>query len=467
MQRAGDMGNAIVVGAGLKAIVAAHLLVRRGFTVTLTDRAKRLGGVHSSIPWDGFRLDIGCHLFGNEDDASTRVLLDLMGADARPVNPVVASVLNGARTDGIEYPDLTRLDPASRGAAMAGLLERAARRGDAAPAEPEPGQSLRDHLADRFGAAAAGLLETAFAKMLLAPAAELSAESYSALPARRLKITDDRTAELLKRVPAFDAVVLRSNADDPMRFLRATATVFEARALYPPAGGMGGFADAATRRLRDLGVDLLLETEVTGLKAAAGGTRLRVGDRDPLQADLVVWTAGWIPLAAALGEDARAVSAAVHPVPMALHYFDIPAEAAGPYHWIHDFDPGDRLFRASVPSLFGPDTAPAGRHYVCAEVPVHTDSELFRDPETHAPAIWDEVVRSGVAAGPLPEHRKVVTTPASYRFPRLGFAATIAGVEQRLAGMPGVLLSDEFNFGKSGSVREVARLLAGALGEEA
>lgn len=455
------MQHAVVVGAGLKGIVAARRLADRDCRVTLVDRAARLGGVHASIPWDGFSLDIGCHLFGNEDDATTALLLDLMGGSARSISPSVASVLAGEKTEGIEYPDLTRLPEDRRGAVLAGMLEQAAGRGTGPVPAIDPARSLTEHLADVFGAPAADTLGSVFAKMLQAPPTDLSAAAYSALPARRLKVTDDATAALLKQVPAFDTVVLRSNADDPMRFLRDTASQFGARALYPINGGMGGFSKTATDRLITCGVELVLEAEIETLAPRDAGAALTLADGRTLDADLLVWTSGWIPLALAFGEDAAQVGAAIRPVPMALFYFDIPAGAAGPYHWVHDFDNGHAVFRASVPSLFGPDTAPTGRHYVCAEVPTPIDGALFTDPDAHTEVIWAEVAALGVATGPLPEHVKTLTTPASYRFPARDFERTIAPLRAQVEAIPNLLVADEFNFGKSGSVREIDRLLAG------
>ena len=456
------METAVVVGAGLKAIVAARMLVARGHRVILVDSANRLGGVHTSVPWDGFRLDLGCHLFGNEDDASTGLLLDLMGGAANPITPRIASVFRGVRTDGIEYPDFAHGDPGEVAAALLGLLDCAAARAGEMPAPPDPAVSLHDYLVARFGVAAAALVEKACGKMLPAPAAGLSAAAFSALPARRLKLTGDGTAELLKQLPALDAVLLRSNADDPMRYLRNRASAFPARALYPTAGGMGGFARTATDRLRELGVELRLGTDVVGLAQAGATVRLGVGDGSQIDADLLVWTAGAGRLAAALGEDADRLDAAIESVPMVLHYFDVPEAAAGPYHWIHDFDDRDMVFRASVPSLFGPDTAPPGRHYVCAEIPTDPGSETFRNPEAGAGDVWTEIVRLGVAAGPLPDRRRSIAVGASYRFPTTAFPAAFARLEDRLANMPSVLSSDEFEFGKSASVRSIERLLARA-----
>ena len=454
------MKRAVVVGAGLKGIVAAYVLAERGHRVTLIDQAKRIGGVHTSVSWDGFELDLGCHLFGNDGHESTRVLLDLMGQAARPVTPSIASVLTGHRTEGIECPDFTRLPHGRAAKALTALISKVAERGGASSAAPGTSQSLRGYLEDRFGVCAAELVEEASVKFLPVPASGLAASGFSALPMRRLKLTDDRTADFLKQIPSLDDVLLRSNAEDPMRFLPEAATAYEARCFYPESGGLGGFAVSAERRLRELRVDLALRTAVRGLEANGQELRIGIGSEDCLEADVVVWTSGWTTLAAAMGLDTALLSKSVLSVPMALYYFDVQAENAGPYHWLHNFDPDTHVLRASVPSRFGSGTAPEGRHYVCAEVPTRSDADLFNNPSEFSSVIWDEVVGTGVASGPLPSHHMVITTPTSYRFATANFQNAVSEVQNRLGDLPSLRVADEFNFGKSASVREIKELIA-------
>lgn len=75
---------------------------------------------------------------------------------------------------------------------------------------------------------------------------------------------------------------------------------------------------------------------------------------------------------------------------------------------------------------------------------------------------WRRRRGADVATGSLPEHRKVLKAAASYRFPTTAFAAAAASLVGRMSNMPAVLLSDEFDFGKSASVRGIERLLVRA-----
>ncbi|MCW5724114.1 MAG: NAD(P)-binding protein [Maricaulaceae bacterium] len=144
----------IVAGGGLSGMVAAWRLVQAGAAPLLAEPSPRLGGVNNSKPWNGHQLDFGCHLFGNDDDATTALYLDMMNREAVPVAPKIASVTNGRLAADVEYPDLAAFDEAEAGAALLGLVEAAARD----EAEPDGGDaSLAAWLERRYGAAAARL----------------------------------------------------------------------------------------------------------------------------------------------------------------------------------------------------------------------------------------------------------------------------------------------------------------------
>jgi protoporphyrinogen oxidase len=451
--------QAIVVGGSFKGLVAARRLVSLGATVTIVEKSTRLGGIHMSIPWDGFQLDLGCHFFGNDDKDTTALLLDLMREAPNPVTPALRSCLNGQFADGIEYPDFTLLDPAEHGPALVELLEYAAARGASALPEPSLDRNLDAYLTQRYGPRTAALLDAALGKMTLARARELSAACFTALSARRVKMTSDATAEQLKKNPAFDDVILHSGLGDPMRFYRDAAAGFDARCFYPAQGGMGGFAANATLRLEELGVSVRTGSAIDTLSLKNGEASLTLENGETLTGDVLVWSSGAEALGAALGLDLD-LAAQIHGVPMALYYYDVPRDAVGPYSWVHDFDRDHLLFRASAPSCHGDGTAPDGRAYVVAEVPVSLHSDVYANPQRHDARVWDEIVTFGVAEGPLPEHRRTMTVPVSYRFPKAGFASAARPLFARLAMASQIVLLDEWTFGKAASVRDVDARLA-------
>jgi phytoene dehydrogenase-like protein len=448
----------IVVGGGFKGLVAARLLVERGASVTLLEKSPHLGGVHRSIPWDGFQLDIGCHLFGNEDDKTTAFLLDLMRERPRPVTPVLRSYLNDRHTEGIEYPDLTSLPAEECGPALAELLEVARKRGAGKLPPPALSQTLEEYLTLRYGPRVTALLDRTLAKLTRTHARHLSAAAYPAIPASRVKLTDDAEAARLKREAAFDEVLLRSSADDTMRYHRATATKYEARCFYPATGGLGSFSENAIARLTELGVRLRPGAPISDLSVDGEEISLSLEGGETLTSDLVLWTAGAESLSSLLGVEAG-IGEQIQKISLALFYYDVPVSDIGPYSWVQDFDASHLTYRASAPSRFGTGTAPEGRTYVAAEIPTEATSELFAKPEGHAERVWREVTAMGVARGPFPEHRTVRKFPVAYRFPRAGYADASAPLQRMLQNTRRLIVTDEWVFGNSASIRHIDAIL--------
>ena len=103
----------IVVGGGFGGIVASYLLAKSGRSVTLVEESPRLGGLASGVRWGDFSLDLGCHIFGNTDDRTTEVLLDLMGGNVQPVHMRFASRFGGQVLEGFELPEGSRVADAA------------------------------------------------------------------------------------------------------------------------------------------------------------------------------------------------------------------------------------------------------------------------------------------------------------------------------------------------------------------
>jgi protoporphyrinogen oxidase len=443
----------IVVGASMSGIVSAYLLSRAGHAVTLVESKRAIGGVNSGLDWQGFSLDFGCHLFGNESDESTAVVLDLLGGaeQALPVDVRFASVINGRRTEGFELPALD-----SFGADVSAKILLELLRGSASGvAQPAP-RSLAELLEQRYGATAASLLDRALFKQFRAHAGELAPEAVNATTFGRIKAVDDEVARLLKKLPALDARLAAGSQGDPMKYYRDRVKLYPHRSFYPAHGGMKGFVSSAGKRLAELGVRVLVDTELSALELG-GSVRLQTTKHGSLEADSLLWTLGLGRLETLLGGEST-IAAATQQVPMVLYYFAIPKSAETGYSYVNDFDPDNLVFRASVPGAYGRGNCPEGQSYVCCEVPSDPERDEWKEPERFAAQVWSEVLRLGVARGEPLAHR-AIKTPVSYKAPRRELGEKSELLRARLAREKKLLLTDEWAFSTTRTVLEVQRML--------
>lgn len=447
-------GDCIVFGGGMTGIVAAYLLAREGRSVTLVEPRGSLGGVNTGRVWEGFCLDFGCHLFGNESDAATSVLLDLMDGEVVPVDVVFASILGGKRTEGFELPALDSLGEDVSARILKEVIAAAA----SAPATPA--KNLKDLLINRYGPTAASILDTCLQKVFPVPASELAPEAIHATTFRRIKIVADAAADLLKQLPALDDRIARGSSDDPMRFYRNQVRLYPHRSFYPKSRGMLGFAERATKKLEALGVRIVTGSEPTGLELGSRAV-LKLGAEE-LAANDLFWTAGLGRLEPLFGGTHRIIDAS-QTVPMVLYYFDIDKRQETGVSYVNSFDSDDLVFRASAPGLYGPATCPSGRSYICCEVPTSIESEVWKDPGGSSQRVWEEVRRFGVATG---EPGRTFTQKAktSYKAPRADFHERSSWLTALLARENRIWVTPEWAFS---TTRTILELIPRVRGEQA
>jgi hypothetical protein len=192
----------------------------------------------------------------------------------------------------------------------------------------------------------------------------------------------------------------------------------------------------------------LEQLELGGARPAA-----LLADGTRLQADRVFWAAGLDTFCRQIGHPVD-VASLVWQVPMVMHYFVIRKAQEGPYSYVHDFDRGDLVFRASVPGRYGRANCPEGYSYVCCEIPTLEGSPTWADAKGSARGVYDELLRWGVVSGGEPADTLTLTLKATYRVPRAGFAAARAQVldslpSERVAGLR------EHDFAKTDIVKSV------------
>ena len=110
---AGATGSVAVIGAGIAGLGTAWELSRRGFDVTVLERASRPGGRAISESVEGFSLDGGWPVVSSTD---WRLLawIDALGLsdEMLPLRPVLASQARGGRVSPIDprgVPGIARI----------------------------------------------------------------------------------------------------------------------------------------------------------------------------------------------------------------------------------------------------------------------------------------------------------------------------------------------------------------------
>jgi phytoene dehydrogenase-like protein len=444
----------LVCGGGFKGLIGAYLLASRGKDVVLLERGPALGGNLCSVPWKGFHLDKGCHLFDNDDNATTSVVMEILGEDYEPVDVTYASVMNRSKTDGISVPHLGSLDGGTVRAIVEELVSAAAR--------PEPAcRSLRDKLEARFGPTAAGYLAGAVRKMYGIGAEEVDAGSLGVTPFERVQFLEGEAGESLKAHRGLRDRVAISSQGDPLRFYRHPGMRYSFRNFYPREHGLRRFCEKAEARLRAMGTDVRLGVEIRHLDAGTGAVSLVLAGGEVVEGDRVLWAGDLESLAEACGLG-DGLHRFVHGVPMVMYYFVIEKRAEGEFTYLQDFDADDLLFRASVPGGYVRRSAcPEGLSYVCVEVPTTPESPEWTDPKRFAGRVGEELRRYDVVCSDAPLETLTVPVPLTYRVPRIGYWEAVREAKDRLKREARVVFTGSWELGKN----EIIRSLQAALRE--
>jgi hypothetical protein len=148
-------------------------------------------------------------------------------------------------------------------------------------------------------------------------------------------------------------------------------------------------------------------------------------------------------------------------VPMVLYYYAIQKDQETGYSYVTSYDANDAVYRASVPGSYGKDNCPAGKSYVCCEVPVNSDDALWQSPEASASRIWQEAVRFGVVRGE-PQDSLIKRARVSYKAPLKTFWSESHPVRAAIDACPRIVVSDEWRFSIRRTIQHLTELLESA-----
>lgn len=405
----------IVVGGGFRGACLAAALRRRGAAVTLIEGSRALGGVLRGADWDGRPADLGCQMFTAGAPRLAQMLHEVLQGAVKSIEVQYATMTPAGRVDGVAVLDLTAL--ADRPAAAAELIAAAAR------ADEADATDLRERLLRRYGRTAGLAVIAAAERCARAPAQSLDPGALDSMPLGRIRLLPTAEALPLKADPRIDRCLAVPAADRP------TAT--NRLADYPRQGGTRAFADGLRPWLEQQGVEVLTGAVVA--KLAPEGGLLTLADGRELPLEQLWWTTAPEVLAGLLGDEAPPLAG--HPVPLVVHDFAVPVNLIEPFTYIHDLRPGQRVYRASTPGLYGGILNQHGEAQVCAEVPTGLHEPAWTEAHSaeEAARVWEELREMGLVKGALPERRRTLRAPDSLRYPRRGAAASFDAFAARLA----------------------------------
>lgn len=284
------MAEVVVVGAGLGGLAAAARIAKLGHRVTLCERTSEPGGLLRAVAddasggrWDAvpFRTSIPA------------VLRDLFRKSGRPLERYAELRLATPLRRHVFGDGSTLKLPSSRGDQTAAITA------DFGPSAGAAWTSFVDGQADRWSALRTHLLDPAEGP------AQIGVRRVQAAVGARRSLTRELARALpdaqLRALAAWSSEPTAGRAEDEPALRSVDPYVDRTFGVWQLPGGAADLSAALLTRMRERGVEVSFDTEVTGLvieSGAVGGVRAGVRSID---ADVVVaavaprLVASWLP----------------------------------------------------------------------------------------------------------------------------------------------------------------------------
>jgi len=437
--------NWVVVGSQFSAAIGAYLAKQNSARVALLDQNTNLCSSMRGKQWGGFQLDFGCQMFSSYGSGKDDPIYAILDGDVVWLQRRLASVIQGQLTQGFEFPDLSAYGPDTSGRILTELVETATH-------EAGPPASMAEALHQRYGPTAAALISKLTRETYGLDTRSLAPEAYEMLPFRRLVLTSDAVARMLKTIGKLDDRIAA-------RDIISTRTATQGPVYYPAKGGMATFCDRAEQQLRAMKVSMMLGRKINQLQLEGDAIKVSLDNGKVLRTNHILWATNPDQLSGFL-DFPQKVSEQISSVPLIAYYFDIGTEQAGPYTYVQSFDEQEVFFRGSVPGSYGTDTCPPGRSYACGEILTSLTSDVWKDPSAYTSRVWREMLNRGVVTGSSFRDSHIISTPVSYSFPKIGYASALDQLQRRLESFPNIHLIGRPRSGRHETVETIRNLLA-------
>jgi len=353
-----------ILGAGLTGLTAAYVLQRRGVSVQVLEADRVLGGASRTVPYDGFRFDLGGHRFYTKNQRVLDLVRELLRDELITVERVSRIYLDGKFVD---YPlsffsALSGLG-AGRSLAVAGSYAAQKMRG---LVRKNPESTFEQWVVNRFGRRLYEIYFKPYSEKVWGiPCSELGAD----FAAQRIKGMSFRAALRSMLLPKKDA-----------------PATLASRFVYPRLG-FGRIPEQMAAALPASALHLsspVVRVEHDGRRVTAAICRSEGGETR-FEADNFINT---IPV----NEFVHALSPAPPPVVLdaadglryraiVIAFLTLDREQVTPDHWIY-FSSGDVFFgRMHEPKNWSVAMAPQGRTSLVVEVFCFETDPAWTEPE--------------------------------------------------------------------------------------
>jgi protoporphyrinogen oxidase len=404
----------VVLGAGPAGLAAAWRAASTGRSVTVLERADRVGGLAASFDVAGVRVDHGSHRL--HPATSPRVLADLrrlLGDDLQ-LRPRNGRLRMAGRWLGfpLRPADLVRTLPPS-------FLARVARDALAGPLRRSRRDTYADVLRSGLGPALYDALYAPYAVKLWG----LPGEWIAGEQARR-RVTADTPWKVLGRM-------LRRSEGRP-----------QGRVFFYPRRGFGQIADALAESAAAAGAQLRLGTTAESLRTE-GGLSVGLAGGERIDAGHVFSTIP-LPVLGRIADpappaEALAAASRLRFRAMVLVYLGLEGGRYTPYdaHYL----PGQEtpVTRVSEPPNYRESADdPSDRTVVCAELPCAVGDEVWTASDATLAAIVEEALVGTGLPALRRTHVVVRRLPHVYPVYEIGYATHLGALDSWAGALDGV-----------------------------
>ncbi|MCW7466185.1 NAD(P)-binding protein [Leptospira levettii] len=374
----------LVVGGGIAGIYSAILLRKKGYDVTLIERADKLGGLLNSFENEyGDIFDLGTHFIAGtgkpeiDEDVIPRVWQNDWN---KYENERAANFFAGSLDDKCIFLDSNKLGKDVHNQGFVEILNLLDLKG-----QPDS-QNAKENLENLYGKT---LTEKLFGPILTklygeSDLTKLDRNAQIRFAMRRILVSTPEITKKLKTIPELDSRIGFHH------YLEGASSNHQ---YYPKSGGAGDWIQKFEKRLDELGVKTIKNTaiesitvsekKITSVKLSSGQT---IDDIDE-----VVWT---IPTHLLLNtlklEYPKQLPKFRKTI---ITYFVFDKKPKNQSHFIFCYDPSFLSFRITTYSNWQPDQAErTNRHRVCIE----TLTDHSFDTTGLEDKLKDELIRMGI-----------------------------------------------------------------------